>query len=79
MRRRGPNIITTVNDLAEQSKQAVTQVRTILSEIQKASTLAVRAAEEGQGAIEAGRQQIEDAGQGVVALADSANEAAESA
>lgn len=68
-----------VKNLAEQSKQAVTHVRMILGEIQKASRLAVQAAEHGQEAIEAGRRKIEAAGEGTLALADSASEAAESA
>ena len=44
-----------VKSLAEQSKQAVVQVRTILSEIQKASQMAVQAAERSRQTIEAGR------------------------
>jgi len=68
-----------VKNLAEQSKQAVAQVRTILSEIQKASTMAVQAAEEGRQAIEAGRQQSLDSGEAIHALAQSVNEASESA
>ena len=44
-----------VKNLAEQSKQAVTQVRAMLSEIQKASAVAVRSAEQSQEAVEAGR------------------------
>lgn len=68
-----------VKSLAEQSKQAVAQVRTILSEIQKASNMAVQAAEQGHKAIAAGRQQIEQTGEGTLSLADAANEAAQSA
>jgi methyl-accepting chemotaxis protein len=44
-----------VKSLAEQSKQAVGQVRAILSEIQKASAQAVSAAEQSQEAVSAGR------------------------
>ena len=51
-----------VKNLAEQSKQAVAQVRTILSEIQKAGNMAVQAAEEGQEAIEAGQAAIPGVG-----------------
>lgn len=50
-----------VKSLAEQSKQAVVQVRTILSEIQKASQLAVQAAERGRQSIEAGKQHAVEA------------------
>jgi methyl-accepting chemotaxis protein len=52
-----------VKSLAEQSKQAVVQVRTILSEIQKASQMAVQAAERGRQSIEAGRQRSVEAGE----------------
>jgi methyl-accepting chemotaxis protein len=44
-----------VKSLAEQSKQAVAQVRSVLSEIQKASEVAVSAAEQSRDAVEAGR------------------------
>ena len=44
-----------VKNLAEQSKQAVGQVRGVLGEIQKASNVAVRAAEQSQEAVEAGK------------------------
>jgi hypothetical protein len=68
-----------VKSLAEQSKQAVAQVRTILSEIQKASTMAVQAAGQSREAVEAGKVQIEEAGEGTLALAESAGDAAQSA
>jgi methyl-accepting chemotaxis protein len=68
-----------VKSLAEQSKQAVSQVRTILSEIQKASTLAVQAAEQGQYAIESGRQQSLESGEAIHRLAESVTESAQSA
>jgi methyl-accepting chemotaxis protein len=44
-----------VKSLAEQSKQAVAQVRGVLSEIQKASAVAVQAAAQSREAVEAGR------------------------
>jgi methyl-accepting chemotaxis protein len=44
-----------VKSLAEQSKQAVGQVRAILSEIQKASALAVSAAEQSHDAVSTGK------------------------
>jgi len=68
-----------VKSLAEQSKQAVSQVRTILGEIQKASNVAVEAADQGREAIEAGRHQIEQASEGTLALAETAGEAAQAA
>ena len=59
-----------VKSLAEQSKQAVAQVRTILGEIQKASTLAVQAAEQGQQTVEAGRRQSLESGDSVQVITD---------
>jgi methyl-accepting chemotaxis protein len=61
-----------VKSLAAQSKQAVGQVRTILNEIQKASEVAVRAAEEGREAVEAGRHQSVEAGEVIQTLAEGA-------
>jgi methyl-accepting chemotaxis protein len=61
-----------VKSLAEQSKQAVGQVRTILNEIQKASETAVRAAEEGREVVDAGRHQSVEAGEVIQSLAEGA-------
>jgi len=68
-----------VKSLAEQSKQAVAQVRTILSEIQKASETAVRSAEQGRASVEAGRKQSAQAGEVIKDLAEGAGEVAQSA
>jgi methyl-accepting chemotaxis protein len=68
-----------VKSLAEQSKHAVSQVRTILSEIQKASSIAIEAAEQGRHTVEAGRQQSLESGDSVQAITDTAGEAAQSA
>ena len=68
-----------VKSLAEQSKQAVVQVRTILNEIQKASNRAVEAAEQSQQAIEAARQQSVQTGDAAASVASTASEAAEAA
>ncbi len=68
-----------VKSLAEQSKHAVAQVRTILSEIQKASSVAVEAAELGQTTVEAGRRQSLSSGDSVAVITDTANEAVQSA
>ncbi|HVU24666.1 MAG TPA: methyl-accepting chemotaxis protein, partial [Opitutus sp.] len=46
-----------VKSLAEQSKQATGQVRSILNDIQKATTAAVMATEQGSKAVEAGVKQ----------------------
>jgi methyl-accepting chemotaxis protein len=66
-----------VKSLAEQSKQAVVQVRSILSEIQKASETAVQSAERGRDAIEAGRLQSQEAGEIIQNLAGGAEEVAQ--
>lgn len=66
-----------VKNLAEQSKQAVAQVRDILSEIQKASTVAVRAVDQSRGAVDAGRAEARQAIENVDAELELANQAAE--
>jgi methyl-accepting chemotaxis protein len=68
-----------VKSLAEQSRQATNQVRTILGDIQKATTTAVMATEQGSKAVEAGTRQTEVAGESIQALAASVNEAAQAA
>jgi methyl-accepting chemotaxis protein len=68
-----------VKNLAEQSKQAVAQIRNILNEIQKASQTAVQAVEQGRDAVEAGRQQSLESGKAIQQLAETASEAAQSA
>jgi len=68
-----------VKSLAEQSKQATTQVRTILNEIQKATTAAVLATEQGSKAVEAGVNQSTEAGESIRLLTDSITEAAQAA
>ena len=68
-----------VKSLAEQSKQGVAQIRSILSEIQKASNVAVQTAKEGRESVEASRRQVVEARDRTHQLANSANEAAQSA
>ncbi|MFA6980831.1 MAG: methyl-accepting chemotaxis protein [Ignavibacteriaceae bacterium] len=68
-----------VKSLAEQSKQATAQVRTILMDIQKATSAAVMATEQGSKAVEAGVKQSTEAGESIRMLADSINEAAQAA
>jgi methyl-accepting chemotaxis protein len=68
-----------VKSLAEQSKQATAQVRTILSDIQKATTAAVLATEQGSKAVEAGVTQSAEAGESIRLLAESITEAAQAA
>jgi methyl-accepting chemotaxis protein len=68
-----------VKSLAEQSKQATTQVRTILNEIQKATGAAVMATEQGSKAVEAGLEQAEEAGHSIQELSSSIGDAAQAA
>ncbi len=68
-----------VKSLAEQSRQATNQVRTILGDIQKASVGAAMATEEGSKSVDAGARQTEVAGAAIQALATSVNESAQSA
>ncbi|ABE44384.1 methyl-accepting chemotaxis protein [Polaromonas sp. JS666] len=68
-----------VKSLAEQSRQATTQVRTILGDIQKATIAAVLATEQGSKAVEAGSRQTEVAGESIQALAGSVTEAVQAA
>ncbi len=67
-----------VRSLAEQSKQATAQVRTILNDIQKATNAAVMATEQGSKAVEAGERQSGEAGESIRLLADSISESANS-
>lgn len=64
-----------IKSLAEQSKKATAQVRNILSDIQKATTAAVMATEQGSNAVEAGVRQSMEAGESIRVLAESSNEA----
>lgn len=68
-----------IKSLAEQSKQATTQVRRILTDIQKATGTAVMATEQGSKAVEAGLQQTTEAGAAILSLAESVTEASQSA
>ncbi len=68
-----------VKSLAEQSKQATTQVRTILGDIQKATGTAVLATEQGNKAVQDGVKQTGETGEAIRLLADSVNEAAQAA
>ena len=60
-----------VRSLAEQSKQATTQVRTILNDIQKATSSAALATEQASKAVEGGVRQSVAAGESIGALAES--------
>ena len=68
-----------IKSLAEQSKQATAQVRTILSDVQKATGNTVMATEQGSKAVEAGVKQAAQAGEAIRTLAETSNEAVQAA
>jgi methyl-accepting chemotaxis protein len=68
-----------VKSLAEQSKQATSQVRAILKDIQKATSSAVLATEQGSKAVAAGVKQSTEAGDVIRVLTEGVSEAAEAA
>jgi len=68
-----------IKSLAEQSKQATAQVRTVLSDIQKATNAAVMVTEQGSKAVEAGVKQSTDAGESIRMLTDAISESAQAA
>ena len=65
-----------VKSLAGQSKQATAQVRAILGDIQKATSSAVMATEQGSKAVEVGVRLSGEVGESIRALSDSIEEAA---
>lgn len=68
-----------IKSLAEQSKQATAQVRGILSDVQKATSNAVMATEQGSKAVEAGVKQAAQAGEAIRMLAETSDEAVQTA
>jgi len=68
-----------VRSLADQSRGATDRVRAILLDIQKATTAAVMATEQGNKAVEAGSRQAEIAGESIQSLSGSVAEAAQAA
>jgi methyl-accepting chemotaxis protein len=68
-----------VRSLADQSRQATAQVRGILHDIQKSTTAAVLATEQGSKAVEAGLRQSTEAGDAITQLSGTINEAAQAA
>ncbi len=68
-----------VKILAEQSKQATSQVRSILGDIQRATSAAVMVTEQGSKAVQAGVRQSVETGDSIRLLADSIVEAAQAA
>lgn len=65
-----------VKSLADQSKQATAQVRSLLNDIQKATHAAVMATEQGSKAVEAGEKQAAEAGESIRLLTESISESA---
>jgi methyl-accepting chemotaxis protein len=68
-----------VKSLAEQSKEATSQVRAILNEIQKATNAAVLATEQGNKAVEAGVRQSQEAGEAIRQMGEGIDESAQAA
>ena len=68
-----------VKSLAEQSRQATTQVRAILSDIQSATGAAVKATEQGSRVVEEGVAQSSRAGESILTLAESIIQASQAA
>lgn len=68
-----------VKSLADQSKQATAKIRTILTEIQKATGAAVLATEQGTKAVDAGVAQSGQAGEAIRVLSESTERAAQAA
>lgn len=66
-----------VSTLAEKSKQATSQVRKILDDIQKATSEAVMKTEQGSKAVDAGVKQSAEAGAAIQRLADSVSESSQ--
>ncbi|MGB4073934.1 methyl-accepting chemotaxis protein [Pseudomonas sp.] len=66
-----------VKTLAEQSKQATAQVRSILSDIQKAMTKAVLQAEEGSKSVESGYERAQVSGEAIRTLSSNVEESIE--
>jgi len=68
-----------VRSLADQSRQATAQVRTILNEIQKSTSVAVMAAEQGSRTVEAGLRQAAHSGDAMQQLTASITDASRAA
>jgi len=68
-----------IRSMAEQSKQATAQIRDILNELQKATSDAVMATEQGNKAVESGVKQSAKAGEAILTLAKSGEETVQAA
>ena len=67
-----------IKNLAERSKESTTQIRTILTDIQKAISSAVMATEQGGKTVDEGMALAETAGKAINILTESTTEAAQS-
>lgn len=68
-----------IKNLAEQSKQSTSQVRTILTDIQKATSAAVMATEKGSKAVENGVKQAGQTGGAIQTLGENINQTSQAA
>jgi methyl-accepting chemotaxis protein len=68
-----------VRNLAEQSKEATAQIKSILNEIQRATNAAVMATEEGSKGVDGGVQQTRQSGETIRQLAASISDSARAA
>ncbi|MGZ4194867.1 MAG: methyl-accepting chemotaxis protein [Solirubrobacteraceae bacterium] len=64
-----------VRGLADQSKDAVSQVETILNDVRDATNAAVAASDQGTHVVEKGLALAQDAGQGILSLTDTIRDA----
>ena len=72
-------VATEIRTLAEQSKAATVRVRDVLTQIQKATSAAVQATEQGNRQVEEGSRQTSDAGVVIAQLAENIAESAQAA
>jgi methyl-accepting chemotaxis protein len=68
-----------IKTLSEQSKHATAQVRSVLNDIQKATSNAVMVTEEGSKTVDAGAGQTSKAGEAIRRLAESVSESSQAA
>jgi methyl-accepting chemotaxis protein len=71
-------VASEIKSLAEQSKRSTVQVRQILGEIQRATSTAVMATEQGTKQAATASRQVGEAGETIRSLADAVQEAAQS-
>jgi methyl-accepting chemotaxis protein len=68
-----------IRNLANQSKESTAQIRTILNDVQRATTATVMAAEQGSKAVDTGVKQVNQSGDAIRTLAESIVAAAQAA